>query len=139
MPSGYLNLIRRRLNSILAWVLVLALAPLIAPNASIPQARAALPECSTSGYTKSGTGLTITPSHGRVLYIDTGVSPKIDAAYVGYRITNNTGGPISGYFVSLTDFRGGVISLANVADANQQLLDSSSPLPDVANVCKSCI
>lgn len=67
------------------------------------------------------------------MYIDTGVSPRIDAAYVGYRITNNTGSALSGYWVSLTDFRGGVISLANAADANQQLIDNSSPLPDVAN------
>ncbi len=67
------------------------------------------------------------------MYIDTGVSPRIDAAYVGYRITNNTGNALSGYWVSLTDFRGGVVSLANSADANQQLIDNSSPLPDVAN------
>ena len=67
------------------------------------------------------------------MYIDTGVSPRVDAAYVGYRITNNTGSALSGYWVSLTDFRGNVISLANAGDANQQLIDNSSPLPDVAN------
>lgn len=93
----------------------------------------ALPACADSGYTKSGTNITITPSHGKVMYIDTGVSPRVDAAYVGYRITNNTGSALSGYWVSLTDFRGNVISLANAGDANQQLIDNSSPLPDVAN------
>ena len=67
------------------------------------------------------------------MYIDTGVSPRVDAAYVGYRITNNTGSALSGYWVSLTNFRGNVISLANAGDANQQLIDNSSPLPDVAN------
>ena len=91
----------------------------------------ALPACADAGYTKSGTSLTITPSHGKVMYIDTGVSPRIDAAYVGYRIKNGTGSALSGYWVSLTDFRGGVISLANNIDANQQLIDNSSPLPDV--------
>ncbi len=113
------------------WALLLTITPLIAPKIATPEARAAFPECATAGYTKSGTDITITPSHGKVMYIDTGVSPKIDAAYVGYRITNNTGAALSGYFVSLTDFRGGAVSLANVADANQQLLDSSSPLPEV--------
>jgi len=93
----------------------------------------ALPACVDSGYTKASTNITITPSHGKVMYIDTGVSPRIDAAYVGYRITNNTGSALSGYWVSLTNFRGNVVSLANSADANQQLIDNSSPLPDVAN------
>lgn len=94
-------------------------------------AKAALSECSTSGYTSGG--ITITPSHGKVMYIDTGVSPKIDAAYIGYRITNNSStDSISGYWVHLGDFRGGVISLANVRDADQQLVDSSNPLPEIA-------
>jgi hypothetical protein len=92
----------------------------------------ALPVCADSGYTKSGTNIKITPSHGKVMYIDTGVSPRIDAAYVGYQITNNTNAALSGYWVSLTDFRGNVISLANAGDANQQLIDNSSPVPDVA-------
>lgn len=93
----------------------------------------ALPVCADSGYTKSGTNIKITPSHGKVMYIDTGVTPRIDAAYVGYRITNNTGAALSGYWVSLTDFRGNVISLANSGDTNLQLIDNSSPVPDVAN------
>lgn len=131
--AGDLRLFRKRLSALLVGVLLLTLTPLVVPTNIAPQAKASLPECSTAGYTKSGSGLTITPSHGQVMYIDTGVSPKIDAAYVGYRITNNTGATVSGYWVSLTDFRGGVVSLANVADANQQLLDSSSPLPEVAN------
>ena len=133
MSAQYLSTLRKRFHLVLVWTLLLTLSPLIAPKISAPEAKAALPECAVAGYTKSGTGLTITPSHGQVMYIDTGVSPKIDAAYVGYRITNNTGAAISGYWVSLTDFRGGVVSLANVADSSQQLLDSSSPLPEVAN------
>lgn len=117
-----------------ASALVLSLLAAIPLTFTWPSANAAtLPACADAGYTKSGTNLTITPSHGKVMYIDTGVSPRIDAAYVGYRITNNTGSALSGYWVSLTDFRGGVISLANAADANQQLIDNSSPLPDVAN------
>jgi hypothetical protein len=125
----------RKLTSLFTTTtLIVGLLAAIPLTFSWPTANAvALPTCADSGYTKAGTNITITPSHGKVMYIDTGVSPRIDAAYVGYRITNNTGSALSGYWVSLTDFRGGVISLANSGDANQQLIDNSSPLPDVAN------
>lgn len=108
-----------------------SLLPILSPSpVVIPSAKATLADCAAAGYTSGG--LTITPSHGKVLYIDTGVSPKIDAAYIGYRITNNGASAISGYWVNLGNFRGGVVGLANVRDADQQLVDSSSPLPEVA-------
>jgi hypothetical protein len=123
---GYL---RRRISSLTSAFLLLALLPFISTGQITPSNAAALPECSTSGYTSGGA--TITPSHGKVMYIDTGVSPKIDAAYMGYRITAGSTA-LKGYWVSVTNFRGGVISLANQADQNQQLVDSFAPLPDVA-------
>jgi hypothetical protein len=121
-----------RISSFGAFVLFIALLPFATFVPTQPASAATLPDCAASGYTKSGTNITITPSHGKVMYIDTGVSPKIDAAYIGYRITNNTASALSGYWVSLTNFRGNVISLANPVDQNQQLVDSYQPLPEVA-------
>lgn len=56
--------------------------------------------------------IAVSPSHGQVFYIDTGVSPIIDATYVGYRVTNTTGATLSNHWVSLSNFTGGVVSLA---------------------------
>ena len=82
---------------------------------SAPPATAA--DCGTT-YTQ-GT-LSLEPSHGKVLYIDSGVTPRIDAAYIGYRITNTSGSAFNGW-VSLSNFTGGVVGLANPKDAYQQL------------------
>jgi hypothetical protein len=68
----------------------------------------------------------VNPSHSKVFYIDTGVSPRIDASYVGYRVTNATGATLKGYWVSLTNFVGGQVGLANSSDQYMQL-------PDIAN------
>ena len=66
------------------------------------------------------------PSHSKVFYIDTGVTPRIDASYVGYRVTNTTGATLKGYWVSLSNFVGGQVALANASDQYMQL-------PDIAN------
>ena len=42
--------------------------------------------------------LTVEPSQPGVMYIDSGVTPRIDASYVGYRITNGTASTTSGYW-----------------------------------------
>ena len=65
----------------------------------------------------------VNPSHSKVFYIDTGVTPRIDASYVGYRVTNTTGATLKGYWVSLSNFVGGQVSLANAADQYMQLPD----------------
>lgn len=129
--DGYYSFFVRRLSILSLISVVLSLMPVVGPvNLSLPTAKAALPDCAASGYTSGG--ITITPSHGKVLYIDTGVSPKIDAAYIGYRVTNNGASALSGYWVNLGNFRGGVVGLANIKDADQQLVDSSNPLPEIA-------
>ena len=68
----------------------------------------------------------VNPSHSKVFYIDTGVTPRIDASYVGYRVTNTTGATLKGYWVSLSNFVGGQVTLANTSDQYMQL-------PDIAN------
>jgi len=91
---------------------------------SSPAAHAANVSCVTAGATAQN-GYTEAPSHGQVMYIDSGVSPKIDAAYVGYRITNNSGTAKS-IWVQLDNFTGGKVGLANPKDAFQEL-------PNLAN------
>lgn len=81
-----------------------------------PGAEAA--DCSAT----SANNLTATAAHGKVFYIDSGVSPKVDAAYVGYKINNTAGsGSQTGLWVSLETFSGGKVGLANPADSFQQL------------------
>jgi len=70
--------------------------------------------------------LTVEPSQPKVMYIDSGVTPRIDASYVGYRITNGTGSTISGYWASLDNFTGGVISLTNPLDRYIEIPDLAS-------------
>lgn len=65
--------------------------------------------------------LTVTPSHGSVFYIDSGTSPKNDSAYVAYKLTNSSSSAMTNYWVSLTNFSGGKVMLANPADAYQQI------------------
>ena len=60
------------------------------------------------------------------MFIDSGISPKVDAAYVGYRISNKTGATLKGYWASIDNFSGGVITLANP-------LDKYVALPEIAN------
>src|SRR5687768_9858163 len=65
--------------------------------------------------------LTVVPSHGKVFYIDTGVTPVLDAGYIGYRVTNGTGSTQASLWTQVSNFTGGKVTLANALDANQQL------------------
>ena len=71
--------------------------------------------------TPSAAGLKAVPAHGKVFYIDSGVTPKVDAAYVGYRIENSSGATKTGLWVSIESFIGGKLSLANPLDQYQQM------------------
>jgi uncharacterized repeat protein (TIGR02543 family) len=98
---------------------------------SIPLTISAIPSASAAGLTScadngSASGLTIAASHGAAFYIDSGNTPKLDAGYVGYRVTNNSGSTKKGYWVALSSFTGGKLSLANDDD-------KYIPLDDIAN------
>jgi uncharacterized repeat protein (TIGR02543 family) len=82
-------------------------------------ASAALTACVAGGSPQNN--INVTPSHTSVFYIDSGVNPRIDASYVGYQVANTTGTPLKGYWVSLTNFTGGQVALANPADQYLQL------------------
>jgi len=85
-------------------------------------ARAVNPTCSSAMAAQSN--ITATPSHGQVMYIDSGVTPKIDAAYVGYKLLNtgsNSTANLSNIWVTLENFSGGKVVMANTADRYQQI------------------
>lgn len=118
-----LNRARLLLKKLFSISLIFTLLPILAIQVANPQVAAAA-ACATGAAAQNN--IEVEPSHGKVLYIDTGVSPRIDGAYIGYRVTNTTGSSISGWWVSLTNFKGGVVSLANSRDQYMQL-------PTIAN------
>lgn len=66
--------------------------------------------------------LRVSPSHGSVFYIDSGQS--VDAAYVAYRLGNLSSTQArDDMWISVDSFSGGVVRLANPADAVQPLGD----------------
>ena len=83
-----------------------------------PAAAAALAPC--DGNSTQG-GLTITASHGKVFYVDTGVTPKLDAAYAAYRLTNSSGSTKTNLWIAAQNFSGGMVTLAHPSDQYQQV------------------
>jgi phosphodiesterase/alkaline phosphatase D-like protein len=63
--------------------------------------------------------ISVTPSHGKVMYIDTGQGQNINASYVGYKVT--TTGSFSDVWVELDGFENDIVQLANPADQYMQL------------------
>ena len=102
-------------------LMTLSLVVGISVGASLTPANAALTACVENGSAQNS--IRVSPSHASVFYIDSGVTPRIDASYVGYQVANTTGTPMKGYWVSLTNFVGGQVSLANSADQYMQLPD----------------
>ena len=113
---------RSSLSFLLSFSLLTSLLTFVGGIALAPQAAATtLATCSTTAAAQNN--IRVSPSHASVFYIDTGVTPRIDASYVGYQVANTTGIPLKGYWVSLTNFVGGQVSLANPADQYLQLPD----------------
>jgi uncharacterized repeat protein (TIGR02543 family) len=115
---------RLGVKRVIAGLLTAALVPLAA-SVSVAPATASTPvNCySGSGANAAQNSITVEPSHGRIFFIDTGVTPRLDAAYVGYRVRNAGTTALKGHWVSLSSFTGGVVSLVNTADRFQQLPD----------------
>ena len=95
----------------------------ISPWTTPPEAQAALPASACASDMTRQNGLRISPSHGKVMYIDTGVTPKLDASYVGYVVDDTK---TKGLWVSVEEFGGGVISLAHADDRFQELPKTSN-------------
>lgn len=117
------KLLKRLTSLVSASTLLLGLLVAI-PLGAITATTASAAACSngaTSGV------YTVSPTHGEVFYIDTGVTPKLDAAYVGYKI--QTSSAKSNLWVKLSNFTGSKISLANQVDELEQIptLDTGAP------------
>ena len=76
----------------------------------------------------SNTNITITPLQGRAFYVDP--KNKIDATYIGYKISNTSASSIQGLWIELRDFRNAttpatpsVLRLANPSDSLQPVGD----------------
>ena len=83
------------------------------------QVKAETAVCTTSAGVQNG--ISVAPSHGQSFYIDTGASPKLDAGYVGYRVTNNTGSTQNDLWTEAANFTGGVLGLSNALDRYQRV------------------
>ncbi len=80
---------------------------------------AATVACSSSAAAQNG--ITVVPSHGSAFYIDTGVTPVLDAGYAGYRVTNDTGSTNANLWTEVSSFTGGKVTLSNALDSMMQL------------------
>ena len=115
--SGALRLIAFLLS------VLLGTSVLTAFQISSPSESASAANVSCAAGMTAQQGLTATPSHGQVFYIDSGVTPKVDAAYVGYRVASASDRTV---WTSLEGFTGGKVTLANPADQYQQLVLNSA-------------
>ena len=96
-------------------ILASGLSALTAPVA----ANAANVACASTMTAQNN--LQVVPSHSSVFYIDSGVTPKVDAGYVAYNIVNSSASARTNVWVQLSNFAGGKVSLANPADAAQEI------------------
>ena len=87
-----------------------------------PTAQAAVSDVCQAG-SSAQSNLRVTPRHGKAFYIDSGITPKLDAGYVGYVVTNASASARKGLWLKISDFSGGVISLANIDDQYMSVED----------------
>ena len=96
-----------------------------------PAQAATTASCDYSGGTAQNE-LKVTPSHGKVFYIDSQQNQNVDAAYVGYRVENQSGSSKTNLWATLDSFTGGVVQLANPTDRYYPLdaLGATNPSAD---------
>lgn len=104
-----------------AWVAVVATLSAALSGISFNSAPAVAATVNCSSTMTAQSNLKVSPSHGSVFYIDSSVVPKVDSAYVAYKIDNTSGTALNNVWVQLSAFAGGKVTLANQADANQQI------------------
>lgn len=87
-----------------------------------PVVQASNAACSSTAAAQNS--ITVVPSHGNVFYIDSGanVNPKINASYIGYRVTLAAGqATLNNVWVKLSGFAGDKVVLANSLDEKMQI------------------
>lgn len=113
---------RRRRAVAAGLALALLGGAVVATNAPEPAAAATV-ACDGSAANDQN-GLRVTPSHGTVFYIDSGQGQQLDAAYAAYKVTNTSASTAQNdLWMQIDGFTGGVVQLANPADASQPLGD----------------
>ncbi|HSX05873.1 MAG TPA: hypothetical protein VLF69_05360 [Candidatus Saccharimonadales bacterium] len=100
-------------------ILLILLVVAVCMYARTHQAAATVAACSAAAAAQNG--ISVAPSHGQAFYIDTGASPKLDAGYIGYRVTNSTGSAQSDLWTEVGSFTGGDLQLANSLDNYRQI------------------
>ena len=106
----------------LFYSLLLATPLISVVQVAFPEAAHAAACASGATASVSGVTYTVSPSHGQVFYIDSGVTPRIDAAYVGYNI--QTSADKTNIWVKLSNFTGGQVTLANGDTSSLQQISS---------------
>jgi hypothetical protein len=81
-----------------------------------PPAEAATAVCNAA---VEQNGITVSPSHSTVFYVDSASSQRMDASYLGYVVSSTTAR--SDLWVSVGGFAGGSVVLADPADAVRSL------------------
>ena len=109
--------LKRRLSFSLVFTLLSIFFIFPISKAITTQANAAA-ACVVGGAAQNN--IKVTPVHGKAFYVDFGVTPALDASYVGYQITNTSASAITGYWAKLSNF-GQVVNLANPADDIMQI------------------
>jgi hypothetical protein len=107
-------------RAIAVGVIVALLGGLAVATAAPEPAQAATVACDGTSATDQNQ-LRVAPSHGTVFYIDSGQGQQLDAAYAAYRVTNVGGSARTDLWTKVDSFTGGVVGLANPADAIQPL------------------
>ena len=115
---------KRAISLVLSFAVVLSIFVGISATQQTQHAEAVLATCAAGSSAQNS--ITVEPSHPTVMYIDSGITPRVDAAYIGYRISNRTGATLKGYWASFDNFTGGSVSLANP-------LDKYVEVPEIAN------
>jgi hypothetical protein len=109
---------------VLAAGLVMALLGGLVVATSTPEPAAAATVACDGAAANDQNDLRVTPSHGTVFYIDSGQGQQLDAAYAAYQVTNLSASTArDDLWVQTDGFTGGVVQLANPADASQPLGD----------------
>ena len=119
---GFIQKPRHRRSVIAAATsLMLAISSLALNVATSATSQALVSDVCSSSLGANANGLRVTPTHGKAFYIDSGITPKLDAGYVAYVVSNTSVTAKKGYWLSLSDFKGGVISLVNPDDQYMEL------------------
>lgn len=109
------------LSALLASATLVTVQAAVVPDSAQAVEPATL--CSTSAAAQNG--ITVKPSHGKAMYIDTGQGQNINAAYVGYSVT--AASAKEDIWVQLSGFdQDEVVQLANPLDQNMQIGDLAS-------------